>query len=164
MKTLYIIRHAKSDWATAGLHDIERPLAPRGLKDAPIMAQVLKDTGKMPEIMITSPALRAFTTCRIFCTTLGIDPSGIIIQPELYFGDIAIIEQFLQVAFAEADTICVFGHNPTFSELANYFAPEFGGEMPTCAIVAITFDGKAPIKPESGKGKLLWFEYPKKNR
>ncbi len=164
MKTLYIIRHAKSDWPDAGLHDIERPLAPRGLKDAPLMAQVLMKKGRMPEIMISSPALRAFTTCRIFCTELKLDTDAIVIQPELYFGDIALIEKLIQAAFAEADTICIFGHNPTFSVLANHFAPEFGGEMPTCGIVAITFNGSTPEKVEAGKGKMLWFEYPKKNR
>ena len=164
MKTLYIIRHAKSDWAEAGLHDIERPLASRGLRDAPIMAGVLKKRGKTPEIMVTSPALRAFTTCRIFCEQLDYDTQNIVIQPELYFGDISVITQMLQAAFKETDTVAIFGHNPTFSELANHFAPEFGGEMPTCAIVAITFDEKVKGAPMAGKGKLWWFEYPKKNR
>jgi len=164
MKTLYIVRHAKSDWHDTGLHDIERPLAPRGLKDAPLMAEVMSKNGRLPEIMITSPALRAFTTCRIFCTELGLDIDAIVIQPELYLGDIALIKKLIQAAFVEADTICIFGHNPTFSVLANYFAPEFGGEMPTCGIVAITFNSSAPAKIEAGKGKMLWFEYPKKNR
>ena len=98
MKTLYIIRHAKSDWAEAGLHDIERPLASRGLRDAPIMAGVLKKRGKIPEIMVTSPALRAFTTCRIFCEQLDYDTANIVIQPELYFGEITLIEKMLQAA------------------------------------------------------------------
>lgn len=164
MKTLYIIRHAKSDWAEAGLHDIERPLANRGLRDAPIMAGVLKKRGKIPEIMVTSPALRAFTTCRIFCEQLEYDTANIVIQPELYFGEISLIEKMLQAAFTETDTVAIFGHNPTFSELANHFAPEFGGEMPTCAIVAISFDPKQKTNELAGKGKLLWFEYPKKNR
>lgn len=163
MKTLYIIRHAKSDWAEAGIHDIERPLAKRGLRDAPVMAAVLQKRGPAPEIMVTSPAIRAFTTCRIFCEHLGYDTQNIVIQPELYFGSITVIEKMLQAAFTETDVVAVFGHNPTFSELAHYFAPAFGGEMPTCAIVAILFDDKNPAAQLQGNGKLLWFEYPKKN-
>lgn len=162
MKTVYIIRHAKSDWAEAGIHDIERPLAKRGLRDAPVMAAVLQKRGPAPEIMVTSPAIRAFTTCRIFCENLGYDTQNIVIQPELYFGSITVIEKMLQAAFTETDVVALFGHNPTFSELAAYFTPAFGGEMPTCAIVAIRFDDKTPAAPLQGNGKLLWFEYPKK--
>lgn len=164
MKLLYIIRHAKSDWADSGIHDVERPLAQRGLRDAPVMAEVLKKRGQLPDMMITSPALRAFTTCRIFCKQLGFDTNDIVIEPDFYHHDIKKIDKILQSAFAEVDKLAIFGHNPTFTELARYYTPEFGGEMPTCSIVAIHFDDQQNINDLKGNGKLLWFEYPKNNR
>ena len=66
MKTLYLIRHAKSDWGNPLLADIDRPLNERGKRDAPRMAQRLLDRGELPGLLISSPARRAFRTARYF--------------------------------------------------------------------------------------------------
>lgn len=164
MKTLYIIRHAKSDWDDPELHDIERPLADRGIKDARVMANLLKEKEIMPDLMLSSPALRAFSTCRIFSDMIGYDKSDMRVDAQLYFGNIADIIELLQAQSPEIASLCIFGHNPTFSNLAAALSPEFSGEMPTCSIVALQFDIErwGLLEPESAQ--FLWFEYPKKNR
>lgn len=164
MKTLYIIRHAKSDWEDAELHDIERPLAERGLRDAKIMAGLFKEKGIVPDRMISSPALRAFSTCRIFSDIIGFDNKDIAIDQILYFGNIAEIINMLQTQVSSANSICIFGHNPTFSLLASVLCEEFSAEMPTCCIVALQFDIERWALLETKAAKLLWIEYPKKIR
>ena len=163
MKNLLIIRHAKSDWGDGGLSDIERPLADRGLKDAKMMGEVLEKKEIKPGIMISSPALRAFSTCRIIADKLGYDRNAIKVEQVLYFGEIGEILKMLEKYLPTAQTICIFGHNPTFSELANNLCPDFGTEMPTCSVVSLELDTKnKSIKP--GSAKLLWFDYPKMHR
>lgn len=164
MKILYIIRHAKSDWSTTGQPDIDRQLASRGLTDAPMMAELLKQKGVLPEVLISSPAVRANTTCNIFSGILNMPVENIIVHPELYFGDILSIHKLVFEAFKTTNTLAIFGHNPTFSLLANYFTPEFDRDMPTCAIVAITFANTSEMELMPDGGELLWFEYPKKYR
>lgn len=162
MKTIYIIRHAKSDWDDPELHDIERPLADRGLKDAKTMASFFKHKDIMPDKMISSPALRAFTTCRIFCDIIGYDKKEILVDPVLYFGNIADIIKMLQSQESKLNSLCIFGHNPTFSLLANILSDGFSGEMQTCSIVALQFDIERWGLLETKAAKLLWFEHPKK--
>lgn len=164
MKTIYIIRHAKSDWDDAELHDIERPLADRGLKDARMMATLLKEKKVMPDKMISSPALRAFSTCRIFSDIIGFDKKDIAVEQVLYFGNIAEIIKMLQSQLQATNNICIFGHNPTFSLLSSVLCPEFSAEMPTCSVVALQFNIERWGNLETKAAKLLWFEYPKKNR
>lgn len=164
MKTIYISRHAKSDWEDAELHDIERPLADRGIKDAKTMAELLRSKEIVADKIISSPALRAFSTCRIFCDIIGFDKNEINVDQVLYFGNIAEIIKMLQEQNPETNSIFIFGHNPTFSLLAAILCNEFGGEMPTCSIVALQFDIDHWAHLETKAAKLLWFEYPKKNR
>ncbi len=164
MKTLYLVRHAKSDWDDPELHDIERPLAERGIRDAKLMANLLKEKEIKPDVMLSSPALRAFSTCRIMSDIIGYEKSEILIDAKLYFGNIADIIALLQSQSPDITSLCIFGHNPTFSNLAVTLSPEFGGEMPTCSIVALQFDIARWGLLEPASAKLLWFEYPKKNR
>ena len=71
MKTLHLLRHAKSAWDDPGLSDRERPLNKRGERDAPIMAQRVNEAGIRPSQIISSPAVRAWTTAKIFAKELG---------------------------------------------------------------------------------------------
>ncbi len=163
MKTLLIIRHAKSDWENGELHDIERPLADRGLRDAKLMGAVLAGKQIKPDLMISSPALRAFSTCRIIADNLGYDKNLIRVDQQLYFGEIADIISMLNEISPDIKTVCIFGHNPTFTLLSHTLCSNFGTEMPTCGVVALEFNtnDKSISKPETGK--FLWFDFPKNN-
>ena len=84
MKSLYLIRHAKSDWGKAELRDIDRPLNARGYSNAYKMSSILKAQKIIPDLVITSPAIRAISTALIFCRNLQSDASDIIINSDLY--------------------------------------------------------------------------------
>ena len=157
MKILYIIRHAKSDWDDASLHDSERPLSARGLRDAPMMAARFAQRGPHPDVIYSSPAVRAFTTCSFFCEALHVDLSRVHVEQELYFGSLPTIVNMLEAALHKHDRVAVFGHNPTSTVLANYWCSDFHHDIPTCAIVAIGFEHEVG----ADTGRLLWYDFPK---
>src|SRR5688500_9738993 len=86
MKTLILVRHAKSSWDTPGLTEFERPLNERGKKDAPEMASRLKDKGIKLDHVVSSPAKRAKRTARFFAETFDIDKDDILLVEDLYGG------------------------------------------------------------------------------
>jgi phosphohistidine phosphatase len=117
-----------------------------------------------PSIILSSPALRAFTTARIICTEIGFDVNKIEIEPVLYFKEASEIINNIQEKSSLHDTIMLFGHNPAFSHLSHMLCPEFNDTMPTCSVVSIGFDVEAGNLIAPGAGKLCYFEYPKKYR
>jgi phosphohistidine phosphatase len=164
MKTLYIIRHAKSSWEYDELHDLERPLTDRGNADAALMANLLKKKNIIPGLVISSPALRALTTARIICDTVGFDKNKIVLHADLYFKEIPEIVAVIKERGMQHDSVFLFGHNPTFSNLAHACTKTFTDMIPTCGIVAVQFDIESWQLMELTKGKLDFFEYPKKYR
>ncbi len=164
MKKLYIIRHAKSSWETEGLHDIERPLNERGEKDAALMGKQLVKNKIIPDILITSPALRAFTTARIIADALNFDKNKMIISNALYFGDEESIIGLIRSFGPEVETAFIFGHNPTFSHLASALCADFRSELPTCGMVCLAFNTGSWMLIEKQSGKLVSYDYPKKFR
>lgn len=161
MKMLYLIRHAKSSWDHPELRDIDRPLGRRGLRDAPFMANLLKEQAVQPDAMVSSPARRAHATAIFFANGLGIDPQTILLDKNIYeaFGsDILRIARDWQ---DEWDTVFLFGHNPTFTTVANYFAEELIENVPTCGIVAIQLEVDSWTKVDREVGKIVNFWYPK---
>lgn len=164
MKTLFIIRHAKSSWEYDALHDLERPLTDRGMTDALRMAGLMREKNVHPGIVITSPALRALTTARVFSDLLGYDKNKIILHADLYFKEISDILQVVREKGAQHDVVFIFGHNPTLSNLAHACTGTFTDMLPTCGIVAVNFNVESWHLIELTKGNLALFEYPKKYR
>ncbi|MBC8172970.1 MAG: histidine phosphatase family protein [Chitinophagales bacterium] len=164
MKTLYIIRHAKSSWEYDELHDLERPLTERGVRDAGVMGDFLHKKDIHPGIVISSPALRALTTARIICDAVGYDKNKIELHADLYFKEIPEIVKVIKDKGMHHNVVFIFGHNPTFSNLAHAFTKTFTEMMPTCSIVAIDFDVDSWQLAELTKGQLKFFESPKKHR
>lgn len=162
MKTLYIIRHAKSSWEYDALHDLERPLTERGFHDAELMGAWLRYMNIHAGTVISSPALRALTTARIICDSIGFDKNKITLHADLYFKEIPEIVKLIRERGMHTNEIFIFGHNPTFSNLAHAFTKTFTEVMPTCGIVAVEFDVNSWQLIELTKGKLKFFEYPKK--
>ena len=84
MKTLTLVRHAKSSWDDTELADFDRPLNRRGERDAPEMARRLAATGDPPDRIVSSPALRALQTARVLAPALGIDPASLVTESRVY--------------------------------------------------------------------------------
>lgn len=164
MKKLFLIRHAKSSWKEHGTSDHERPLNERGLKDAPHMAKLLKKTKVKPDLILTSDALRAKTTAEIFAEIFNYPKEEILVDPDLY---LASQHNFLKQINLLEDTIecCfLFSHNPGISEFVYFLAGEGRIDMPTCAVCGIEFDVDSWRQIKYASGKVILYEYPKKEK
>jgi phosphohistidine phosphatase len=163
MKRIIIVRHAKTEEIYDGITDFERMLLKRGKKDAEKISNILKKNGFIPDLMISSPAIRAKQTALIFAKEFGIPENNILIKDFLY-GPYTTAE-FLK-PINEADekisTIMLFGHNPNFAHMIFRLTKSFSAHLPTSAAAGIDFEAKTWKEIEAGKGKLIFFEYPKK--
>lgn len=138
-RTLYLVRHAKSSWGNPGLRDHDRPLNERGLHDAPKMAQFLAEQGVQPDLLISSPAKRAISTALYFAEAFHIASEDVIREPNIYEAFPQEILRIISDLPDSAHTVLIFGHNPTFTELANRFSEDDLIEnVPTCGVVKIT--------------------------
>jgi phosphohistidine phosphatase len=161
MKMLYLIRHAKSSWDYPELKDFDRPLGARGLRDAPFMAKMIRDEGVVPDKLVSSPAKRAHSTAIFFAQAQGIRPEDIEQELAVYH---AYSEDILRIARHwpdEWNTVFLFGHNPTFTSVANFFTESYIDNVPTCGIVAIELAASKWSELKKGAGKVKEFWYPK---
>ncbi len=162
MKTILLIRHAKSSWENFLVNDEERPLNPRGRKDAPEMAKRLLKKNILIDVFLSSPALRAKTTAEIFAAEYEMDRNKIIIIPELYMADNKAFTNVIMTAPASADIIALFSHNNGITDFANTLSDTHIDHMPTCAVFAVTCDIRFWADFKAGNNRFFFFEYPKK--
>lgn len=155
MRTLFLIRHAKSSWDTPGLRDFNRPLNERGLHDAPKMAKILVKQGVTPDLLVSSPAKRALSTALIFAEVFDVADEAVVREQDIYEADPADIFQIISRLPDSAQTVLLFGHNPTLTEVANRFSENFIDNVPTCGVVQIEsaadswrlfYEGNANVK------------------
>lgn len=164
MKTLTIIRHAKSSWEQEGLHDFERPLNERGRRDAPVMAARLRQSAEVPELLVSSPALRAITTARVFAEGLDISVDAIQIQAKIYEASVSTLLQIIRGLDDQYAHAALFGHNPGLSDLSRKLAPCDFDELPTCGIVQLGLPTDHWRDVSANSGKLLYSSWPKDER
>lgn len=161
MLRLTLIRHAKSAWDDPALTDFQRRLSPRGQRDAPVMAQRLLETRRLPDRLVSSPAVRAVTTARVFAGALGIKPDAISLEPRIYDASRKTLCEVVRGLDPTARHVALFGHNPGFSELACWLATCPFKEMPTCAIAQVELQIGRWDELGAGCGKLANYLYPK---
>jgi phosphohistidine phosphatase len=160
MKTLVICRHAKSDWEL-GLPDIDRPLNARGQKDAPRMGQLLAKAGFDPDLIYSSPAVRARTTAEFVAKALD-HTKPLHLDERLYEQGHGQMLSVLQGTPREAETIMVFAHNPTLELLAAFLQQSQGGViLPTAAMLALEFQINDWKDLGTRAGALKWLLIPK---
>jgi phosphohistidine phosphatase len=162
MKTLLIIRHAKSNWDNVLVADIDRSLNERGRKDAPSMAQRLLRSGIQIDLFVSSPAKRARSTAELFVREFGRQEKDILFIPELYH---AAVQTFKETIIGLDDryaNVALFSHNPGITAFVNTLTSVRVDDMPTCGIFAVT----SPVANWSdflGTGREFWFfDYPKR--
>lgn len=162
MRTLYLIRHAKSSWGNPGLRDFDRPLNDRGLHDAPKMAQLLVDQGVKPDLLVSSPAKRALTTAQFFADAFKLEPGNLIKEPSIYEAFPQEILRLMSDLPENAATVLIFGHNPTFTEVANRFtADDIIENVPTCGIVKMVSSADSWKEMYEGNTKIVACYFPK---
>jgi phosphohistidine phosphatase len=159
MKKLLLIRHAKATHEN-GFKDFERPLVDRGLHDAANMAARLKENGDIPQILISSPALRTLATANIFSQHLNLPQAQT--NMDIYEAGEKTLVNAVNSLPADYDFIGLVGHNPGISQLLYYFAGQML-DVPTCAVMLITFDTDNWAEVSFGTGHLAYFDYPKNN-
>jgi phosphohistidine phosphatase len=142
MKTLYLVRHAKSSWDDPALADKERPLDARGKRDAPKVGKRLAKAGVEPDLILSSSAKRALTTARIIAKELGYKRKSIVVVDRLYAAEPDVVLDTIQRLDNEAGCVMLFGHNPELTELAHRLSSRIT-RMPTCAVAEFTFDVKS---------------------
>lgn len=165
MKTLYVVRHAKSSWDDPDLSDFERPLNARGKRDAPRMGKRLKEKDLTPDCVISSPARRAHSTAKRICAVLAFDKNKIKTERKLYHASEETILSIVQGIKSSFDTVLIFGHNPGLTDFVNEILNEESGifidNIPTCGVVALTFNVDNWSNVEWKKGKMIFYDYPK---
>lgn len=161
MRTLYLIRHAKSSWDNPGLRDFNRPLNERGLRDAPMMAQFFVKKGVKPDLLISSPAKRALSTALFFADALNIQDEAVMREQAIYEATPMDIHQIISRLPDSAQTILLFGHNPTLTDVANRFSENFIDNVPTCGIVQIVSDADSWKAFYEGNANVAACFFPK---
>lgn len=163
MKTLILIRHAKSSWNDPALDDFDRPLNERGKRDAPRMGKRLKEKRITPDLMLSSPARRAFSTAKKIAKVLKYKKDNIKTERRLYHADEEIILDVIKSVKDKHQVVLVFGHNPGLTEFVNTLQ-DTGEEIdniPTCGIAAFQININSWSELSWGKGKMIFFDYPK---
>ncbi len=163
MKTLTIVRHAKSSWSDTGLSDRERPLNKRGERDAPAMGNRIADAGIRPSLIVSSPATRAWTTARVVAEQLSYPAEFLQGENELY---LASLNDLLDVVVAQDDgfnSLMIVGHNPGLTDFVNFLSPGLTSNLPTAGVVSVNIDQDDWKLYEQPQTELVLHDYPKKN-
>lgn len=161
-RTLIIVRHAKSSWANPLQSDFDRPLNERGAKDAPAMGARLVKAGLIPELIISSTAKRTRETASYIAQQSGYDVALVQWEDKLYHCIPSVIEETLYVVKNSIKTVLIVAHNPGITEFVNQLSPHFfTNNMPTCGIVAATFESDRWEDFPVSKRKVIIFDYPK---
>lgn len=163
MKILYLIRHAKSDWSDPLLNDFDRLLSKRGLKDAPLMGEILFKKKVHPDLILSSPALRAKTTAIEVARKLSYPLDSIAYIPGLYASDCETIFSILKEVSNTIDTLIVFGHNPEFTECSNAITGSKIENIPTCGIAAMRLYDENWSSIGFNSAELLFLDTPKQH-
>ena len=161
MKTLILIRHAKSSWDVAGQSDSERPLNERGKNDAPEMAKRLKERGIKVDLFVSSPAKRARQTAKLFAEEYGVKKDEILLIENLYMATQPGFIDSVSQLDDKFDVAALFSHNPGITEFASSLTNVRVDDMPTCAMFALQIETDKWKDFQEAEMKFLFFDYPK---
>lgn len=161
MIELLLLRHAKSDHPE-GMSDFDRPLNKRGIKDAPRMGKVLRKTDLQPDLIISSPAVRAKETAEAAAATCGYT-DAVDFQQILYDGSTRDYIKTIQSAPADKKRLMLVGHNPHIEDVVDYLSS--GGNLsvkfPTAGLALIRFETESWAQVREKEGMLISFMLPK---
>lgn len=162
MKTLYLLRHAKSSWDQPGLDDFHRPLNHRGEKDAPKMGKRLRKAGVKPQAIYSSEAVRALATARLAAEEMDVAAKDIHQTTKLYHAGPEAMLGFLHAVPDSLETVMLVGHNPGLTEFANDLLNEEIDNIPTAGFVGARLNIASWKDARWGCGTRFLYEFPKK--
>jgi phosphohistidine phosphatase len=162
MKILYLVRHAKSSWDDPLQEDFDRPLNNRGRTDAPRMGKKLSERGIHPDLLLSSPAERAISTCVIIAEKIGYSLNNIHTDKRLYHASEETLLRVVREMNDANDEVMLFSHNPGLTDFANRLTPRmFTDNVPTCGVVALGLAVNSWAEVTWGTAKLRFFDFPK---
>ena len=159
MKTLLLLRHAKSDWGDSSLRDFDRPLADRGERDAPRIGKALRKSGVTPDVIIASPAARAKATVQAAMKAAKIE-LNVTFDKAIYGASSSELMKLIRRLPDAANCALLVGHNPGFEDLVGRLTGS-QERMPTAALACIEFQIEHWDDVNDGQGKLAWRLTPK---
>jgi phosphohistidine phosphatase len=163
MKKLILIRHGKAEDPVHEISDFERSLTLKGKIISRLMAQRLMEKEKSPGIIVTSPAFRALETALIFAGEFVIDTEKIILNSVLYYKmNLQNLPRVLANINEATETVTMFGHNPSFTQMANSLSSEGCDFVPKNGIVCISFNINTWSEIGRNIGKMEYFLKPDK--
>lgn len=168
MRTLYLLRHAKSSWADSGLDDHDRPLNARGLDACARLIPYIRQHGVAPDLVLCSTAERTRATLQGIFSALPV-PLQVVYDPALYLGTPERIMALIRAVPASVQRLMVVGHNPGLEDLAALLAgdgpadllAQIGGKFPTGALAALDFGIDSWDALAAGGGRLRLFAVPR---
>jgi phosphohistidine phosphatase len=166
LRTLLLVRHAKSSWVDPSLADRDRPLNGRGLRCARRMGRRLAKRGlaraaERPDLVLTSPAVRALKTARLIARRLNYRRRDIAVQEALYETTAAGLLRTVRSLDERYGRVMLVGHNPEITLLARRFDAAIA-HMPTCAVACFRFDVQSWAEVSRASVKRMTFDYPRK--
>lgn len=161
MKTLLLVRHAKSSWNSDVSTDFERPLNNRGMRDAPEMANRLISRGLIPDKLISSTAARALATARLLVQGLSLDSKILATTDKIYEAPVQALLDTICGIDDRFQTVIMVGHNPGMSATGNYLCEKARLEMPTCAMACLQLETDSWSHVYRDCATMLWYDYPK---
>lgn len=162
MKTLYIVRHAKSSWSYKSIKDIDRPLKERGINDAHILSKYLAKKIIRPDVFVSSSANRALHTAIIFCDSFKYPLSNLQIKRQLYNFSDAYLAKVVNALDDNFDSAIIFSHDHAINTFVNKFGDKPITHVPTCGVIGIQFKDKHWKNLK--KGTTILVDFPKNHR
>ncbi len=161
-KTLTLLRHAKSSWKDDSVPDYDRPLNPRGRRDAPEMGRRLQTAGIRPSLMITSPAKRAWTTAREVARVIGYPQEFLQRDADLYLASAGTLMALVQRQDAGFNHLLICAHNPGLTDLIAMLVPGLTDNLVTGGFVSVGAEARDWHEFFAADLELIAYDYPKK--
>ena len=154
IRRLVLIRHGKSLYDEYVSNDIERHLAGRGYHDVAETAQWLLQKNIVPDLIVTSPAIRAYSTCLLVANALAYPSENIVLKSAIYEASDAALLYVINELSDDASTVFLFGHNPSFTSIVSKLTNSEFRHMPTSGVVVVDFENRLWSEVEYGSGTL----------
>lgn len=161
MKNLLIIRHAKASWDQPGLGDFDRPLNKRGEHDAPLMGQFLAREGLRPDLILTSPAVRAVSTAYAIARKLDMDDANTVQEPSIYAADVSDLLDVVRGIDDSFTRVFLIGHNPGLHDLVFLLTGHALPNLATCGVASVELGVERWRHTSRGVGTLDRYVTPK---
>ncbi len=160
MKTLYLIRHAKASWDQLDLTDFERPLTPLGEQHAHTIGQELKQQKVKPDLIISSPAMRALSTANIIAKELNYAEEKIQVKQQIYTCGVEELMEIIKAIKSTYKKVLFFGHNPSLTWLLHFLCEDAKMNIPTCGAIGIELGMRDWEHLTEAEGRVITFLHP----